>query len=103
MSPAPFPAAGRAPRRARYLVPRDLPRRNELIAAAGLLVVAAHLLFAPLTIVLAGAFHAVSRVGRFSPRWLWAPAVAGLAWALAAGPAAAVAGFAARPRAVAAV
>jgi hypothetical protein len=65
-----------------------------------MLVLAAHLLFAPLTIVLAAALHAIGRAARWRPQWLWLPAAAGLIWALATGPAAALAGFAARPLAV---
>jgi hypothetical protein len=41
--------AEQVPRRARYLVPRGLPRRGEIIAACVVLVVVAHVLFAQLT------------------------------------------------------
>jgi hypothetical protein len=72
-----------------------------LLAAAGLALVILHLIFAQLTIVLALIFHGVSRVSRWRPSWLAAPAAAGLAWTLAIGPAAAAAGFWAGPARVA--
>ena len=101
--PAPAPAAAeRAPRRARYLIPRDTPRRGEIFAAMGVAALLAHLLFAQLTLVLAVALYAVGTVSRWRPQWLAGPAFAGLVWALAIGPAAAVAGFMAGPRLVAA-
>ena len=40
------------PRRARYLVPRGLPRRGEILAACLVLAVLAHVLFAQLTLIL---------------------------------------------------
>jgi hypothetical protein len=90
------------PRRARYLIPRDLPRRADLIAGlvtAGLL---GHLLFAQLTLVLAAALYLTGRVARWRWTWLAVPAGAGLAWALAAGPGAALTGLVAGPRQVSA-
>jgi hypothetical protein len=95
-------AAERAPRRARYLIPLDTPRRGEIVAASGVALLLAHLLFAQLTIVLAIALAAVGRVSRWRPQWLAVPAAAGLLWALAIGPAAALAGLSAGPRQVAA-
>jgi hypothetical protein len=95
-------AAERAPRRARYLIPMDTPRRGEIVAAFGVAILLAHLLFAQLTIVLAIALAAVGRVSRWRPQWLAVPAGAGLLWALAIGPAAALAGLLAGPRQVAA-
>jgi hypothetical protein len=95
-------AAERAPRRARYLIPMDTPRRGEIVAASGVALLLAHLLFAQLTIVLAIALAAVSRVSRWRSQWLAVPAGAGLLWALAIGPAAALAGLLAGPRQVAA-
>jgi len=85
------------PRRARYLIPTQLPRRGEVVAAFAVLVVLAHLLFAQLTFVLAVVFAAVSKTSRWRLWWLAVPAAAGLAWTLAIGPRAAVAGFAAGP------
>ena len=41
------------PRRARYLVPRGLPRRDEILAVCVVLAIGAHVLFAQLTIVFA--------------------------------------------------
>jgi hypothetical protein len=41
------------PRRARYLIPRGLPRRGEIVAVCAVLIVLAHVVFAQLTIVLA--------------------------------------------------
>jgi hypothetical protein len=95
-------AAERAPRRARYLIPMDTPGRGETVAAFGVVVLIAHLLFAQLTIVLSVALAAVGKIGRWRPLWLAVPAGAGLIWALAIGPAAALAGFTAGPRQVAA-
>src|SRR5690348_8730521 len=78
-------APQRPPRRARYLVPLGTPRRGEILAAAAVAAVVAAVLFAPLTLTLAAAFHAVSRVSRWRPLWLWAPAACGVVWVLAAG------------------
>ncbi len=60
-------------------------------------IVLAHLLLAQLTLVLAVIFAVVSKTSRWRLWWLLAPAVAGLAWTLAAGPGSALAGFAAGP------
>lgn len=84
-------------RRTRYLIPRDLPRRGEALAAAAVLVVLAHLLFAQLTGVLALVFLATGRATRWRMSWLAAPAGAGLIWTLAVGPGPAVAGLLAGP------
>ena len=101
MPAAPLDVAAREPRRARYLIPRDLPRRGEVVAALWVLAFAAHLLFAQLTLVLAVTFQVISRVSRWRPQWLAVPAATGLVAALAVGPAAALAGFADGPRRVA--
>jgi hypothetical protein len=97
MPAEPVTEAERAPRRARYVIPKDMPRRAELLAAAGVALVILHLIFAQLTLVLALIFYGVTRVSRWRPSWLAVPAAAGLAWTLAIGPAAAAAGFAAGP------
>ena len=94
------PEAGPLPRRARQLIPAGVPRRRELIAAAAVLILLAHLLLAQLTIVLALAFAAVGKVTGWRLYWLLTPAVAGLAWMLAAGPGETLAGFAAGPSSV---
>jgi len=80
------------PRRARYLVPRGLPRRDEILAGCLVLVIMLHVVFAQLTIVLAVAFYLLTRLTRWRLSWLAVPAAAGLAWT-AAGPRAALAGF----------
>jgi hypothetical protein len=85
------------PRRARHLIPTQLPRRGEVVAAFAVLVLVAHLLFAQLTFVLAVVFAAVSKTARWRLWWLAVPAAAGLAWTLAIGPRAAAAGFTAGP------
>jgi hypothetical protein len=103
MSADPASATGTLPRRARYLIPSGLPHRAETVAALGVLAVLAHLLLAPVTLVLAVCFHAVSRISRWQPHWLAAPAAAGLAWLTWTGPEAALAGTAAAPRAAAAL
>ena len=86
-------APQRPPRRARYLVPLGTPRRSEVLAAVAATAVAAGVLFAPLSLILAAAFHAVSKVSRWRPLWLWAPAACGIVWVLAAGPREAMATF----------
>ena len=93
-------APARLPRRGRYLIPRDTPRRAELVAACALVTAIAHLLFAQLTIILAVIFHGVTWASRWRPQWLLAPVAAGLAWALAIGPGHAVSGLLDGPRQV---
>ena len=80
------------PRRARYLVPRGFPRRDEILAVCVVLAIGVHLLFAQLTMVFAVLFYLVTKVTRWRLSWLAIPAAAGLAWA-AAGPRAAAAGY----------
>ena len=101
MPAEPVPAAERAPRRARYVIPGNTPRRGEFLAAIGIALVILHVIFAQLTLVLALVFFGVTRVSRWRPSWLAAPAAAGLVWTLAVGPAAAVSGFTAGPARVA--
>jgi len=91
--------AGPRPRRARQLIPAGLPRRVELIAVCGTVIVLAHAVLTPLTLVLVVAFAVVSKVSRWRLGWLLAPAAVGLIWMLAEGPAKALAGFAAGPSA----
>ena len=85
------------PRRARYLVPRGLPRRDEVLAACVVAAVLAHVLFAQLTILVAAALYLITRVTRWRLSWLAVPAAAGLAWTAAVGSRAAAAGFTAGP------
>ena len=94
------PWAGPMPRRARHLIPAELPRRAELIAVCAVAIVVAHLLLAQLTLVLAVVFALVSKASRWRLWWLAAPATAGLAWTLAAGPGNAFSGFTAGPSAI---
>src|SRR5215469_11282004 len=94
-------APQRPPRRARYLVPLGTPRRGEVLAAVAAVAVAAGVLFAPLALILAAAFHMVSKVSRWRPLWLWAPAAWGIVWVLAVGPREAAAGFGHGPAATA--
>ena len=93
--------AEQVPRRARYLVPRGLPRRGEVIAACVVLVVLAHVLFAQLTIILAAVFYLVTKVTRWRLSWLTVPVLAAVAWTAAVGPRAAATGFADGPAQVA--
>ncbi len=86
-------APQRPPRRARYLVPLGTPRRGEVLAAVAAAAVIAGVLLAPLTLILVATFHAVSKVSRWRPLWLWAPAACGIIWVLAAGPGEAIASF----------
>ena len=90
-------APQRTPRRARYLVPLGTPRRGEILAALAVAAVVAGVLSAPLTLLLAAAFDAVSRASRWRPLWLAVPAACGTIWALAIGPRAAVAGLRSGP------
>src|SRR5262252_9340896 len=94
-------APQRPPRRARYLVPLGTPRRGEVLAAVAAGAVAAGVLFAPLSLILAAAFHAVSKVSRWRPLWLWAVAACGVVWVLAAGPGKTIASFGHRAAATA--
>src|ERR1700761_1492507 len=89
--------AEQMPRRARYLVPRGLPRRDEVLAVCVVAVVLVHLLFAQLTIVLATVLYLITKVTRWRLSWLAVPAAAALAWTAAVGLGAAVAGFTAGP------
>ena len=89
------------PRRARYLIPTGLPRRDEILAACVVLAVLAHVLFAQLTIILAAVFYLITKMTRWRLSWLAVPAAAGLAWTLAVGPRAAAAGFVAGPAQIA--
>ena len=93
--------AERLPRRARYLVPRGLPRRGEILAACLVLAVLAHVLFAQLTIILAVVFALITRVTRWRLSWLLVPAAIAVAWTAVVGPRAAAAGFAGGPAQVA--
>src|SRR5262245_15621954 len=102
--PAAVPvSAQRAPRRARYLIPPGTPHRREALAALTLIAALAGLLFAQVTLGLAVAFHAIGKITRWRPVWLAVPAACGVVWVLAIGPAAALAGFLAAPRAVVAL
>ena len=94
--------AEQMPRRARYLVPKGLPRRGEFLAACVVVAVLAHVLFAQLTIVLAVVFALTTRATRWRLSWLLVPVVIGVAWTLAVGPRTAAAGFGAGPAKVAA-
>jgi hypothetical protein len=85
------------PRRARHLIPKGLPRRREVVAVCAVAILVAHLLLAQLTLALALVFAVASKTTRWRLWWLLAPAAAGLAWTLAAGPGNAIAGFTAGP------
>jgi hypothetical protein len=93
--------AEQMPRRARYLVPKGLPRRGEILAACVVVAVVGHVLFAQLTLALAAVFALTTRATRWRLSWLLVPAVIGAAWTLAVGPRAAAAGFAEGPARVA--
>ena len=101
MPAEPVVTAPRAPRRARYVIPRETPRRGEFLAAIGVLLVVLHLIFAQLTLILALIFYGVTKVTRWRPSWLGVPAAAGFLWTLAIGLPAALAGFTAGPKLVA--
>jgi hypothetical protein len=88
---------GSLPRRARHLIPMNLPHRREVMAACAVALAVAHLLLAQLTLALALVFTLAGSASRWRLWWLTGPAAAGLAWVLVAGPAQAAAGFAAGP------
>jgi len=90
------------PRRARYLVPRGLPRRDETLAVCVVLIVLAHALFAQLTIILAVVFYLITKMTRWRWWWLAVPAAIGLVWTAVIGLGPAAAGFAAGPDQIAA-
>ncbi|HEY2288919.1 MAG TPA: hypothetical protein VGH88_24510 [Streptosporangiaceae bacterium] len=75
-------------------------RTRELTAALAIAVLLLHVLFAPVTLILAGVLLVIGRLGRWRPLWLAGPAAAGIGWITAAGPGPAAAGFAAGPRQV---
>jgi hypothetical protein len=87
----------RMPRRARYLVPRGLPRRGEFLAACAVVIIGLHVLFAQLTLVIAVACYLTGKATRWRASWLLLPAAAAIVWMLAVGPGAAAAGFIAGP------
>jgi len=90
----------RVPRRARYLIPPDAPRRAEFLAAAALAALLAGVLFAQLTLIATVVFHAFGRLSRLRPSWLLTPAACGLAAVLGVGLPRALAGFWAVPSGV---
>lgn len=92
--------AGHAPRRARFLIPKGLPRRAEFLAACAVVLVLAHVLFAQLTLLCAVACYLTGKVTRWRLTWLLVPMLVAFGWALAIGPRGAIAGFAAGPAAV---
>ncbi|MGH3280635.1 MAG: hypothetical protein ACRDNW_16045 [Trebonia sp.] len=75
----------------------ELPRRGEVLAVCAVAILLAHVLLAQLTLVLAVVFAVGGKASRWRLSWLFAPAVAGLAWTLLVGPDKALAGFAAGP------
>ena len=81
--PAAVVAAPQRARRARYLIPLGTPRRRELLAALAVLGVLGGLLFAPVTLGLAVAFHVIGKITRWRPAWLAVPAACGVVWVLA--------------------
>jgi hypothetical protein len=89
--------AEQMPRRARFLVPKGLPRRAEILAACLVAALLAHVLFAQLTLILAMLFALTTRATRWRLSWLMVPVVIAVAWTLAVGPRAAAAGFAYGP------
>jgi hypothetical protein len=93
--------AEQMPRRARYLVPKGLPRRGEILAACVVVAVVGHVLFAQLTLALAVVFALTTRATRWRLSWLLVPVVIGAVWTLAVGLRPAAAGFAAGPARVA--
>jgi hypothetical protein len=77
-----------------------VPRRRELLAACAVAVMLAHLLLAPLSLVIAAVFILVSRISRWRLWWLAGPVAAGLVWIMLIGPGQALTDFAAWPASV---
>lgn len=73
-------------------------RRATAGAAAGVAVVAVHLILAPAALGLAGAAVVTGRLTRWRPLWLTVPAAGGAAWTAAGGLPRALAGLVAGPR-----
>jgi hypothetical protein len=71
----------------------DQPPCLRTAAACAALAVLLQILFAPLTLALAGCLVLIGRLSRWRPGWLVAPAAAGFAWMLAVGPRSALAGY----------
>jgi len=71
----------------------DEPSYLRPAGACAALAVLLQLLFAQLTLALAGCLVLIGRLTRWPPGWLLIPAVAGFAWVLAVGPRVAVAGY----------
>lgn len=92
--------AGRAPRRARYLIPKGLPRRAEFLAACAVVLVLVHVLFAQLTFGCAVACYLTGKATRWRATWLLVPVLVAVGWTLAIGPRVAISGFTAGPAAV---
>jgi hypothetical protein len=92
-----LPGTEPVPRRGRHLIPAGLPRRGEVLAVFAVTILAGHLVFAPVMLVVAIVLVAAGRATRWRPWWLLLPATAGLAWMLATGPSAALADFTAWP------
>jgi hypothetical protein len=102
-SPAPRSAGATIPPAAAGHLPGLSGRlRRDLTAALAVAAVLAHLLFAQAALALVVILLVTGRVTRWRPLWLAVPAAAGAAWAAATGVPAALAGFAAGPRQVAA-
>ncbi len=89
--------AERTPPRSRLTSPAGVFGRGQLAAALATAALVAQLLFAQFTLAVAGCLIIVGSATRWRPHWLAVPALAGLVWTLAVGPAAALAGFAALP------
>src|SRR5579859_5614257 len=92
--------AAHVPRRARYVIPKGLPRRAEFLAACAVGLVLAHLVFAQLTLVCAGGCYLVGKATRWRTSWLLAPLLLALAWTLAVGLGVAWAGLLAGPASI---
>ena len=103
MPPAVPLVPARTPRRARYLIPLDTPRRGEVLAALAVVAALAAALLAPVTLLLLVVFYTAGKISRWRPVWLAVPACCGAVWLLAAGPGTAVAAFGAAMSSVAAV
>ena len=71
----------------------DQPSYLRLAAACAALAVVFQVLFAQLTLVLAGCLVLIGWLSRWRPGWLFAPAAAGVALTLSVGPRAALAGY----------
>ncbi|MGH3320431.1 MAG: hypothetical protein ACRDN9_09655 [Streptosporangiaceae bacterium] len=78
-------------RRGRYLIPRDLQGRQEIVAGCYVALLIVHVVALQVAAVLGLLLFGVIRAGRLGRTWLLVPLLAGVVWVLALDPVFAVA------------